>query len=809
MNFRERLKQPEPIVIDGAMGTILFQKVPGYAGSFELLNVDQPAVLEDIHALYFDAGSDMVETNTFGGSLIKLAEFNLADRCEEINEAGAALARRVADRYGKYVGASVGPTGKLIEPMGETPAEEIYESYAAQMRGLARGGADAIVIETMNDIQEAKLALLAAKDHTELPVICSMTFEENGKTMTGTDMLTGFATLSAYGADVVGANCSMGPDGMVDIWQKSIDEIKQIGVDFSVWSNAGLPEMEDGKAVYRLSPEKFAEYSLEFARMGVRIIGGCCGTTPDHIRALAGKLKEVSLPPTPSEKSYRFLTSRSKAHDMGSHHGLLVLGERLNPSARKKFAADLKEGKQDFLREESRKQVKEGAHVLDINVGLPGIDEIAAMHRSIATLSNTVDVPLMVDSDNPEVLEKALMTFPGIPIVNSINGKQKSIDTVLPLIKRFGCYVVALCLDDDGIHQDADKRIAAGDRLVSILESEGILRNRIIIDPLMLAESAEPGAAMETLKVVKHFTSKGIKTSVGLSNISFGLPQRKHINNMFLSMAVEKGLSAAIVNPTTIKLIESPSEEEILAKNFLTGKDPDAAAYIAHFKDQTAAGPVQPQKETGPVNIIESIFNLVVEGNVDAIEEELSEALKDYSPSEIMDDGLLKALEKVGDLYSTGEYFLPQMIASANTMKKGFLKLKPLLSGDSSEKTGTVVICTVKGDIHDIGKNIVAMMMENHGFEVHDLGKDIPSEEIIKKAVEVNSDIICLSSLLTTTMGEMKTVRESLDREGINIPVMIGGAVVNEEYAASIGAHYSKDAVEGVNRAKELITQQK
>jgi len=803
MNFRDRLKTPRPIIVDGAMGTLLFQKIPGYAGSFELLNVEQPKLLEEIHELYFEAGTDIVETNTFGGSSIKLEEFNLAQRCEEINEAGAALARRVADRYGKYVGGSVGPTGTLIEPMGETPPEVIYEAYAAQMRGLERGGADAIIIETMNDIQEAKLALLAAKDQTKLPVICSMTFEENGKTMTGTDMLTGFATLSALGADVVGANCSMGPDGMVTIWKESIDAIRELGINFSVWSNAGLPEMVDGEAVYSLTPDRFAELSLEFANLGVRVIGGCCGTTPEHIRALGNKLKEVNLPPAPAEKSYRFLTSRSKTTDMGGRSELIVLGERLNPSARKKFAADLKEEKQDFLREESRKQVKEGAHVLDINVGLPGIDEIGAMHRSIATLSNTVDVPLMIDSDNPQVLEKALMTFPGIPIVNSINGKQKSIDTVLPLIKRFGCYVVALCLDDSGIHQDAEKRIAAGDRLVGILEAEGIHHDRILVDPLMLAESAEPGAAMETLKVVKHFSNKGIKTSLGISNISFGLPQRKHINNMFLSMAVKEGLSAAIVNPTTLAFIDEPTDEEKLARDFLTGADHDAVNYIAHFKDQAPVTAVE--KTSGPVDIIDEIFTMVVEGNVDAIEAAIEAALPDKTPQEIMDNGLLKALEKVGELYSTGEYFLPQMIASANTMKKGFLRLKPLLAEGGGERLGTVVICTVKGDIHDIGKNIVAMMMENHGFEVHDLGKDVAAEEIIKTAKEVKGDIICLSSLLTTTMGEMKRVTEILESEKIDIPVMVGGAVVNQEYADSIRAHYSKDAVEAVNLAKTFM----
>jgi 5-methyltetrahydrofolate--homocysteine methyltransferase len=400
------------------------------------------------------------------------------------------------------------------------------------------------------------------------------------------------------------------------------------------------------------------------------------------------------------------------------------------------------------------------------------------------------------------------MVYPGVPIVNSINGKEKSLKGILPLVKRFGCFIVAPRMDESGIHREAGKRIAAGDRLVDRLISEGIDKNRIIVDALMLAESAEPGSAMETLDVVEHFAKRGLKVSVGLSNISFGLPERKHVNNTFLKMAMDRGLSAAITNPATVKIIDSYNEDEKFAFDFLTGKDPDAARYIARFRDRGAGQASAPAEKTGQKakdDALSAVYQSVGEGNIDSIEDHVREALKASLPQDIMDRGLLAALETVGQYYSTGEYFLPQMLASANTMKKGFLMLKPLLSSESSGKLGRVVICTVKGDIHDIGKNIVAMMMENHGFEVHDLGKDVASEVIISSALEIRADIICLSSLLTTTMGEMKTVKEMLEARKIEIPVMVGGAVVNEDYARSIGAHYSRDAVEAVKSAKALL----
>jgi 5-methyltetrahydrofolate--homocysteine methyltransferase len=801
MDFFKRLSEGRPIITDGAMGTLLQSRLPGYHGCFELLDIENPSVVGEIHERYIDAGADFILTNTFGGNAAKLGEYGLSGRCREINRAGAELARNVS-RGRALVAGDMSSTGMLAEPIGDASYDMIFESYIEQVKGLTEGGADLLVIETMTDLQEAKIALHAAKQFSDLPVLCSMSFESNGASISGSDIVAGLATLAYHGADCVGANCSLGPEQLVKLFAERMDDLNAINVPLSVWSNAGLPKLINGKTVFPLGPDEFARHAKEFARLGFSVIGGCCGTTPEHIAALAKEVKGVRVQVKQGGKIFVFTTSRYR-HCSFTGKDIVKIGERLNPTARKKFAAELKSGETAFLHAESAAQENEGADILDINVGVPGIDEIKAIRECVNLLSNSVRIPLMIDSDNAEVIEAALKQYPGCAIVNSINGKKHSIETILPLVRKYGCFIVALCLDESGIHREAEKRIAVGDRLVALLESEGISRDRIIIDPLMLAESAEPGSAVQTLSVIEHFSKIGIKTSLGISNVSFGLPQRKYINNAFIRMALDKGLTAGIINTKTLRIIDRWTAEESLAKEFLLGNDENANNYIARTAGAAESAPEQKESHTDPVS---SIRSMVVSGNIGTIARAVTDALATIDPEVIMNSALIPGLETVGEYYSAGKYFLPQMIASANAMKNGFTVLKPLLAKGSGEKYGTVVICTVHGDIHDIGKNIVAMMLENHGFHVVDLGKDVPNEEVVRAAEEHNAALVCLSSLLTTTMPEMEKVGNLLKQAGLPAKLMIGGAVVTEEYALSIGAHYSRDAVEAANLAKRLAS---
>ncbi len=804
MTFLEKI-QNQILILDGGIGSQLFKKLPEYHGCLELLNDIEPGTVKQVHHEYILAGADVIETNTFGGSAIKLNQYGLAERCYELNKKAAEIVKSVITD-GQFAAGSVGPSGVLMEPMGEYTYNEVYESFKQQILGLRDGGADVIIIETMSDLQEAKTAINAAKQNTKLPVICNMTFDLNGKTLSGTGLFTALAALNHHGADIVGTNCGLGPEEILKILTANIEELLLLECPVAVWANAGLPQIIEGKTSYSQSPEEFAATNFKIAELGINLIGGCCGTTPDHIRSLKKILMEFNYKKRKFNRTYNYAVSNLKHVSMNSQN-FIKIGERLNPTARKAFGAELSEGSSLFLRRESITQQQEGADILDINVGVPGIDEIKAMQKSIMTLSTLVSTPLMIDSDNPQVIEEALKLYAGIPIVNSINGKSSSFEKIIPILKKYGCFILALCLDESGIHVSAEKRISIGNDIIHKLNASGIINSRIIIDPLMLTESAEPGAAGETLKVIKYFKSKNIKTSIGLSNISFGLPERKHLNNVFLKLAVENGLSMAIINTNTVKFINELNEFEKAALEFLEGKDPMASKYIQLCNASAGSTVTAPDadKEKITASPIDEIREMIISGNTDSIEDAVKKHISDFSAEDIMNNALLKGLETVGEYYSSGKYFLPQMIASANAMKKGFNLLKTHLTSKSASSKGTIVICTVEGDVHDIGKNIVAMMFENHGFQVFDLGKDVKNIDILTKAKEVNADIICLSSLLTTTMPKMKDLAELLKTGNFSFKLMIGGAVVTQNYADSIGAFYSKDAVEAVATAKKIL----
>lgn len=801
--FLDLLNKKKFLVFDGAMGTMLLNY--GFKGGCaEKLNLENPTLISKIHQEYALAGADVIETNTFGASAVKLAEYNLQDKVEEINIAAVKIARRVCSKN-KLVAGDIGPLGKLMEPIGQVSFDEAYKVFAEQAKALEKGGADLLIIETISDIQEMRAALIAAKNETQLPVLCSLTYAENGKTITGTDFLTAAITCEALGADAICTNCGNGPEQLYQMLKPLKKEIQKIQVPLMIMPNAGLPEIEEGSAVYRMEPKAFASNVAKINELGFEMFGGCCGTTPAHIKQLKIFLTKSFQNPKKIRKDKHTLifTSRQKQLELTKKSPLLVVGERLNPTARKAFAAELKEGKTQFLKEESLKQKDEGAHLLDLNVGTPEIDQIAMMKKMLNILSTSCDLPLCIDSDDSKVIEEALKNYPGIALVNSVNGKENSLKEVLPIVKKYGAAVIALALDEKGIPKTAQARMKIIKKIVKKCDLLEIAKNKIFADTLVMAVATEAGAPVVTLETIKLCKKEGLKTSLGVSNVSFGLPQRKIINNAFLTLAVKAGLSAGIVNPASLKIYKTENQEFKLAKDVLLGKDKGARNYIKKMSKEPRkekAGQSKKQKK----NILDLLYQAVVDGAENEIVGFVENALKDNSPQKIL-DVLITGIEKVGELYEQGDYFLPQMVMSANTMKKAFIRAKQNIPADSIKSKGTAIICTVKGDIHDIGKNIVAMLLENHGFRVIDLGKDIPVKTIIEVAIREKADLVLLSALLTTTMLEMKTVKKELEKNNVKAKVMVGGAVVTDGFASKINASYAKDALGAVKLAKELI----
>jgi 5-methyltetrahydrofolate--homocysteine methyltransferase len=791
------------MLLDGAFGTELQKRGMPAGVCPEQWVLEHPAVIVALQKEYFTAGSNAVYTCTFGANRLKLSEFGLGDQVVPINRQIVALAREAAGGNGLIAG-DISATGTFIRPLGELPFEDGVNIFKEQVQGLLAGGVDFFVIETMIDLQEARAALLAVKESCDLPVCVSLTFSEDQRTLTGSDPLTALITLQSMGADAVGCNCSTGPGQMLSI----ITALKPYAkVPLLAKPNAGLPKLVEGRTRFDMQADEFAGYVQPLVAAGVNLIGGCCGTTPEYIQKVAAAL--VGLKPLPARvQSFTAVTSIQRTVFMGPQHPVAIVGERINPTGKKQLQAELLEGKHTLVRRFAQEQIAQGAALLDVNVGMPGIDERETMAELIELLAAAVAAPLSIDSATPEVIEAALRIYPGRALVNSISAEPAKLEKMLPIVAKYGAVFIALPLNDDGIPATAAGRFELIKQIFARAAQYGYTKEDMVVDGLVMTVSADWEAAAETLKVIEWCAHQfGVNTIMGLSNVSFGLPERSLVNSAFLTMAISKGLTMAIANPANQLLMNLKAAAEVLA-----AKDPNSRRFLARFGAEKKAPKPEPEPGTTK-NITDDISAAVIAGDQEQIIGLLQAGLTaGFPPAELVDRCLIPAINRVGELFEKKRYFLPQLIQSAETMKLACEYLEPLLaaevlSADLSAKA-KVVLATVKGDIHDIGKNLVALMLKNQGFVVYDLGKDVKAETIVAKAKEVQADLIGLSALMTTTMVGMKDVITLAKREGVTAKVMIGGAVVNHNFAREIGADgYSEDAYRAVKLAKRLMNQ--
>ncbi len=798
--FLQAMKE-RVLVLDGAMGTMLQERGLKPGQSPEELNLTMPEVVAGVHREYIEAGADIIVTNTFGGNRVKLAHHGLAAKAREINARAVEIARKVAGEHA-YVAASIAPTGRFVEPVGDASFDEMCDIFRDQAQALVDAGVDAISFETFLDIKEIRAGIIAVREIApEIPIIAMLTFDDKGRSVLGTPPESAAITLEAVGADVVGSNCGLGVDGIYEI----LSAMRRVtGLPLISQANAGLPVLKNGKTVFPATPGEMTAYHDRMLRLGVRIIGGCCGTTPAHIRAIKEALagKDQALPSLTQPEGTTWLSSRGGYAALGNGRPVAVIGERINPTGKKGFAAELREGKVSYIRREALDQVAAGATLLDVNVGAPGIDEPAAMERAVFCAGSTVSTPLVLDSSSPEALERGLKAADGKVLINSVNGEEKSLARVLPLAKKYGAAVIGLTLDEKGIPETAEARTAVAAKILERAQSLGMGRENVVIDCLTLAVSAEQKRAMETLSAIRQVKGRlGLNTVLGVSNISFGLPCRPLISSAFFAMAMEAGLDAAIVNPKEPAMMDAWRSSMVLLN-----RDPNAAAYIEAYKGAVARQ-AEPQAQEPPQDIRGRLARAVIDGDVENIVALVETALAEgLSPLEISNGGLLPGLEEVGRRFEKNIVFLPQVMLSAETMKTAFARLKQEMKGQALESHGRILMATVEGDIHDIGKNIVCTLLENHGFEVIDLGKNVPAARIIDEAKAHRVDAVGLSALMTTTMSEMDNVLRLLKAAGVKTFTMVGGAVLTQEYATEIGADlYAKDAMEAVTKIKAIM----
>lgn len=785
-------------VFDGAMGTMLQSANLKPGDCPELLNIIQPDLIKKIHLDYISSGADIIETNTFGGNRIKLEHYGLADRTREINIAAAKIAKDAAGKKIKVAG-SMGPTGKFIEPLGELSFDEAYSVFFEQARYLAEAEVDYILIETSIDMQEMRAALLAAKTATNLPVICQMSYSNDGRTVTGTDPQTAAITLEAMGADIIGANCSLGPEQLLPIIRILAQNTTK---PISVQPNAGMPHLVNGKTIFPMDSTEMAQWAPQLIEAGASFIGGCCGTTPQHIAAIKKAITGLKASTRKQSLPRLALTSRSKTVFIDKDLPTVLIGERINPTGRKKLAAEIKSGSFLSAKKEALEQIQAGAHILDINMGVGGMDQTAAMKKAITEIAQLVDVPLAIDTSDATALEAGLKAYPGRALINSVSAEPERLETFLPLAKKYGAAILCLPISANGVPKTADERLQVMETILNEAFEFGLKAGDFLLDGLVMTVAAEPNACQETLSTLRLYRAKfGYPSTMGLSNISYGLPNRPLINSTFFAMCLAAGLDAPIMNP-----YDKPMQDTLFASAALIGHDQNGRAYSLIASNQAVPKGAATAPEID-VDILTAIKAAVMNGEKEAVASLVERALAEkYPPTEITEKALTAAMNDIGIGFGNGKLFLPQVLLSAEAMRAAFLKIKEILPAQNLQNNGTVVIATVKGDIHDLGKNIVAALLENNGFQLIDLGKDVDAETIVRKALEYDADIVGLCALMTTTMTQIDTVIHALKKAGSNAKVMVGGAVLTQEYANQAGADcYAKDGVVAVNLAKNLL----
>lgn len=836
------------VILDGATGSCLFTAGMPRGVCPEQWILENPEVLIRLQMDYLNAGTDILYAPTFSGNRIKLAEYGLSERAEQMNHELTALSKEAIRRIGRggsaWVAADLTMTGQQLAPIGTMDFEELVDVYKEQVRYCVEAGADLFVIETMMSLQECRAAVLAVKETCDLPVMVTLTFREDGRTFNGNSPETAAIVLGKMGVDAVGMNCSTGPDKLLALVERmaKVSEVPVI-----VKPNAGLPVLKDGKTVYDMDADSFAGHMEEVLRAGAAIVGGCCGTTPEYIGKLskaAANFEPVQIKP----KHLRVLATERSVLNIDLDGKFLVIGERINPTGKKALQAQLREGSFDMVGEMAQEQVDCGADILDINMGMNGIDEKAMMLAAIETVSGLVDVPLCIDSSHPDIIEEALRRYPGRALINSISLEQEKMTKLLPAAKKYGAMFILLPLSESGLPKDIEEKKQIIRTILAEAEKCGLGREDVLVDGLVNTVGANRAAALQAIETIRYCKDElGVATMCGLSNISFGLPERQFVNAAFLAFAIQAGITAAIVNPSQALLMNMA-----FASDLLRGKEEADIRYIGRVTEKpmtlvetaylnglkehasgtgdAAGGAGSPGNNPGTGvsadgtaaagasanalggaaenNPAHRVFHAVMKGNRKGIVALVKDAMEaGHEAQELLNEQLIPAINEVGELFNEQKYFLPQLIASAEAMKTAIEYLEPQLSkGAQTEKLGVIVIATVAGDIHDIGKNLVSLMLKNYGFVVYDLGKDVPTEEIIRVAKEKDADIIAVSALMTTTMLEMKNVVKQRNEAGLRAKIMIGGAVITQSYCDEIHADgYSKDAQEAVVVAKKLV----